>query len=65
MPRGNILRHALTVDVEGYFHVAAFAKNIETKEWQDWPSRVEASTQALLRLFEARQIKATFLCWVG
>jgi polysaccharide deacetylase family protein (PEP-CTERM system associated) len=61
------MQHALTVDVEDYFHVAAFAKNIDSKEWDSWPSRVETSTHALLDLFAERQTKATFfvLGWVA
>jgi polysaccharide deacetylase family protein (PEP-CTERM system associated) len=61
------VQHALTVDVEDYFHVAAFAKNIDTKDWANWPSRVEASTHVLLDLFAERQTKATFfvLGWVA
>jgi len=61
------VQHALTVDVEDYFHVAAFAKNIDTNDWDQWPSRVESSTHALLDLFAEKQVKATFfvLGWVA
>lgn len=59
--------HAMTVDVEDYFHVAAFAKVINPKEWDTWPSRVEANTHKLLQLFDDANIKITFfiLGWVA
>ncbi|WP_339668542.1 XrtA system polysaccharide deacetylase [Dasania marina] len=61
------MQHALTVDVEDYFHVGAFVKNIDINDWDNWPSRVEASTQVLLDLFAEHQTKATFfvLGWVA
>jgi polysaccharide deacetylase family protein (PEP-CTERM system associated) len=59
--------HAMTVDVEDYFHVAAFNKVIDPSQWDDWPSRVEANTHKLLALFADRDIKITFfiLGWVA
>lgn len=61
------MRHALTVDVEDYFQVSAFAENIDRKNWQALPSRVVSSTKLLLSLFEERGCKATFfvLGWVA
>lgn len=61
------ITHAMTVDVEDYFHVAAFAEVIDPKDWSHWPSRVEANTQRLLSLFAEHQIKITFfiLGWVA
>lgn len=59
--------HAMTVDVEDYFHVAALAKAIKPADWDKWPSRVEANTNKLLALFSEKNIKATFfvLGWVA
>lgn len=59
--------NAMTVDVEDYFHVAAFAKSIDRSKWDDMEYRVEASTRRLLDLFAARSIHATFfvLGWVA
>ena len=34
------ITHAMTVDVEDYFHVAAFNKAIDPKTWDEWPCRV-------------------------
>lgn len=61
------LTHAMTVDVEDYYHVAAFAKVINPSEWDKWPSRVEANTHKLLQLFSDANIKITFfiLGWVA
>lgn len=58
---------ALTVDVEDYFHVAAFEKNILPKQWDSMPVRVEHNTRRLLDLFEQHNAKATFflLGWVA
>ncbi len=61
------IKHAMTVDVEDYYHVAAFAKAIKPSEWQNWPSRVEANTDKLLQVFADHQLKITFfiLGWVA
>jgi polysaccharide deacetylase family protein (PEP-CTERM system associated) len=61
------ITHAMTVDVEDYYHVAAFAKVIKPQDWDQWPSRVEANTDKLLQLFADRNIKITFfiLGWVA
>ena len=62
-----IIRNALTVDVEDYFQVSAFADNIEQHEWDEHPLRVENNTYKLLDLFDEYQVKATFftLGWVA
>jgi polysaccharide deacetylase family protein (PEP-CTERM system associated) len=61
------VRHAMTVDVEDYYHVSAFAKVIAPQDWERWPSTVERNTQRLLDLFDETRIKATFfiLGWVA
>jgi polysaccharide deacetylase family protein (PEP-CTERM system associated) len=66
MPKSAIT-HAMTVDVEDYFHVAAFNKVIKQEEWDQWPCRVEANTHKLLQLFADANIKITFfiLGWVA
>lgn len=59
--------HAMTVDVEDYFHVAAFNKVIDPNTWDSWPCRVEQNTNTLLALFDRNKIKITFfiLGWVA
>jgi polysaccharide deacetylase family protein (PEP-CTERM system associated) len=59
--------HAMTVDVEDYFHVSALAKVIKPEQWENWPPTVERNTRRLLDLFDEHSIKATFfvLGWVA
>jgi polysaccharide deacetylase family protein (PEP-CTERM system associated) len=62
-----VIQNALTVDVEDYFHVSAFSKNINRNDWDRYPLRVEKNTHRLLDLFDEAQVKATFfvLGWVA
>lgn len=64
---GSAVAHAMTIDVEDYYHVAAFGNVIDPADWPQWPSRVEHNTQRLLALFDDADIKATFfvLGWVA
>ena len=59
--------NALTVDVEDYFHVQAFADVIRPEDWPAYPIRVERNTRRLLQLFQEYQVRATFfvLGWVA
>lgn len=61
------IQNALTVDVEDYFQVSAFAKNINYSNWGEHPLRVEKNTHRLLDIFDEAKIKATFfvLGWVA
>ena len=62
-----VIKNALTVDVEDYFQVSAFAKSINHKDWDKHPLRVEKNTHRLLDLFDDADVKATFfvLGWVA
>ena len=42
----------MSVDVEDYFMVEAFAGSVSRDSWDSWPSRVEMSTRRALDLFE-------------
>ena len=69
-PRGTAaapIINALSVDVEDYYQVGAFARRIARGDWDGYPSRVEANTYALLDLFDAAQVRATFfvLGWIA
>ncbi|MFN0086554.1 MAG: XrtA system polysaccharide deacetylase [Blastocatellia bacterium] len=59
--------NALTVDVEDYFQVEAFADRIPRERWADWDSRIERNTHRLLDLFARFGVKGTFfiLGWVA
>jgi len=59
--------NALTVDVEDYFHVSAFANVISIDDWDKFESRVVRNTHRLLDLFAKNKIIGTFfvLGWVA
>ncbi len=59
--------NALSVDVEDWFQVGAFENVISRSDWDACDCRVERNTDALLAMFEAAGIKATFftLGWVA
>ena len=59
--------NALTIDVEDYFHVEAFANVISSAHWDHYPIRVERNTFRLLELLGRRNVQATFfiLGWVA
>lgn len=59
--------NALTVDVEDYFQVEAFASTIDRSGWETLPRRVESNTERLLAIFDETGARATFfvLGWVA
>ena len=59
--------NAMTVDVEDYFQVLAFARRIDRQDWPNYPYRVERNTEIVLQIFESHGIHATFftLGWVA
>jgi polysaccharide deacetylase family protein (PEP-CTERM system associated) len=61
------LSNALTVDVEDYFQVSAFAQHIERRAWDSMPCRVERNVGRLLELFAETRTQATFfvLGWIA
>ena len=61
------IQNALSVDVEDYFQVSAFAKSIDQNDWDTHPLRVENNTRRLMDMFDEAQVKATFfvLGWVA
>jgi polysaccharide deacetylase family protein (PEP-CTERM system associated) len=63
----QVLRNAMSVDVEDYFHVAALSDVIREEDWPRMEYRAESSTHKLLELFARKGIQATFfiLGWVA
>ena len=61
------IRNALTVDVEDYFQVEAFAQVVPRASWPGFASRVEANTDRLLALLAQYGTAGTFftLGWVA
>ncbi len=59
--------NAMTVDVEDWFQVQAFAGIIAREAWETLPRRVEANTETFLQMFADAGVKATFftLGWVA
>lgn len=59
--------NALTVDVEDYFQVNAFARHVRRDEWERYPLRVCDNTRRVLDMLDEFRIKATFfvLGWVA
>jgi polysaccharide deacetylase family protein (PEP-CTERM system associated) len=60
-------RYILSVDVEDYFQVEAFSRDVPRTEWDNWPSRVVANTRRALDLCDECGAKATYfvLGWVA
>jgi len=65
--RATSPRHVLSIDLEDYFQVEAFAEVIARSEWESYPSRVVENCHRLLDIFDRYQVKATFfvLGWVA
>lgn len=61
------MRNALSIDVEDYFQVSAFAGHIQRADWSVLPCRVEANIDRILGLLDQRQTHATFftLGWIA
>jgi polysaccharide deacetylase family protein (PEP-CTERM system associated) len=59
--------NAMTVDVEDYFHVSAFASVVSPSDWESYESRVERNTERLLAILEGAGVRATFfvLGWIA
>lgn len=51
---------SLTVDVEEYFQVEAYAKKISIDNWKNFESRIVYQMELLLDLFSEKDVKATF-----
>jgi len=61
------ITNALTVDVEDYFQVSAFAPYISRAEWDTRECRVEGNVERILGMLDEHQTKATFftLGWIA
>lgn len=57
----------LSVDVEDYYQVEAFAGHVSRSQWPSFPSRVRENTERVLRLLQRNRCQATFfiLGWVA
>lgn len=66
-PDSSIIRNAMTIDVEDYFQVSAFASHISRESWSSLPCRVEQNVDCILALLDDTGVKATFftLGWIA
>lgn len=65
--RNAPLRNAMSVDVEEWFQVQAFADVIDRRQWSALESRVESSTDRVLESFARARVHGTFfvLGWIA
>ena len=65
--RGITIRNALTLDVEDYFQVSAFAPYIPREQWSARACRVERNVDRILQMLDMHETKATFftLGWIA
>ena len=65
--RTHPITNALTIDVEDYFQVSAFAPYIRRDEWETRECRVEHNVGRILEMLAERDTRATFftLGWVA
>ncbi len=61
------ITNAMTIDVEDYFQVSAFAPHIARSEWNTRECRIERNVGRILEMLAVKQIKATFftLGWIA
>ncbi|MBT9538614.1 MAG: DUF3473 domain-containing protein [Thiobacillus sp.] len=61
------MKNAMSIDVEDYFQVSAFASTIRREDWDSLPCRVERNIDVILQLLEEADANATFftLGWIA
>ena len=62
-----MIKNAMTIDVEDYFQVSAFAPHIPRNQWDNLPCRVERNVMRILGMLDRHSAKATFftLGWIA
>lgn len=62
-----LICNAMTIDVEDYFQVSAFASTIPREHWESLPCRVERNIDIALALLDEGKAHATFftLGWIA
>jgi len=66
-PPATSIVNALTIDVEDYFQVSAFAAHVGRCDWDTMPCRVERNIDRILALLDDSDVRATFftLGWIA
>lgn len=59
--------NALSIDVEDYFHVEAFAAQVSPDDWRNFELRVPQNIDIILDILARHEVKATFfvLGWIA
>jgi polysaccharide deacetylase family protein (PEP-CTERM system associated) len=67
MMKPAAIKNAMTIDVEDYFQVSAFAPHIRREDWDRMPCRVERNVDVILGLLDEARAHATFftLGWIA
>lgn len=62
-----MITNALTIDVEDYFQVSAFAAHIDRADWDQCECRVARNVGRILNMLDEQGVKATFftLGWIA
>ncbi len=62
-----MITNYLTIDVEDYFQVSAFEKNISPDAWPRFETRVNKNTENILAALDVYNVKATFFIvgWIA
>jgi polysaccharide deacetylase family protein (PEP-CTERM system associated) len=65
--KASAIRNAMTIDVEDYFQVSAFAPYISRESWPERECRVEANVDRILAILDEGGVQATFftLGWIA
>ena len=65
--KAAVITNALTIDVEDYFQVSAFAPYIDRADWDTCVCRVERNVARILAMLDEHDVKATFftLGWIA
>lgn len=65
--QADSITNALTIDVEDYFQVSAFAPYIPREQWDALACRIERNVERILHLLDGCDTKATFftLGWIA
>ncbi|MEO8133048.1 MAG: XrtA system polysaccharide deacetylase [Betaproteobacteria bacterium] len=62
-----VITNAMTIDVEDYFQVSAFATHIDRADWDALPCRVERNVDTILAILDESKAHATWftLGWIA
>lgn len=62
-----LIKNAMTIDVEDFFQVSAFAPHIPREQWDSMPCRIERNIDIVLNLLDEGNTHATFftLGWIA